>query len=519
MEKKIFKSAVCLLLLCGAAGNAGVVSASYNDNVIVKPTYTSGSRTGTTVTNEDTDTTYSNVYGDNNTVMGLYNHVGETIIKDSATYEYYSTDKNTVIGFKNYLVPHNTAGESQVIGNQNMVGASGSTVIGANNKVAYDGGTLTTSSGYKYSVVLGTSNTVNGGNFGYGIAVGYKTTVSADYGTAVGYLSQANATSSMALGFQAYTDATDDARTYDSATKTFISTVSFGSKGQITRGNNYLSRLRNVADGIETTDVATYGQLLASGEYNAEAGTITFKNQAGKDAFTVSGITAGGGGGDYSGSETIDITDGVISAKINGAIEENNKGLVNGGTIWQYIQDHAGSSAELGDVTKLSAAGLGENVTDSILSVNDKIENISDDINRVGAGAAALAALRPEGFNPEDKWSFAVGYGHYKNANAGALGAFFKPNADTTLSLGATVGNGDSMMNAGVSFKLGTRGNNIPANVSNAALVREVNELRERNRRNEEKNARYEEKIDEQGQKIKALEAQMQKLLQIVEKA
>ena len=125
--------------------------------------------------------------------------------------------------------------------------------------------------------------------------------------------------------------------------------------------------------------------------------------------------------------------------------------------------------------------------------------SLSNDINKVGAGAAALAALHPEGFDPADKWSFAVGYGHYKNANAGALGAFYKPNFDTTLSIGGTIGNGSSMMNAGVSFKLGQRGARLSQNASNSQLVQEVNALRAENA--------------QQAQEIRELKAQMAKVL------
>ncbi len=73
----------------------------------------------------------------------------------------------------------------------------------------------------------------------------------------------------------------------------------------------------------------------------------------------------------------------------------------------------------------------------------------------------------------------AVGFGHYKNANAGAIGAFYKPNYDTTFSIGATVGDGETIMNMGVSFKLGTRGKRVPQ--TGAALSQEVASLRENN--------------------------------------
>ena len=240
------------------------------------------------------------------------------------------------------------------------------------------------------------------------------------------------------------------------------------------------------------TDMSTKieGSKLDGGEYvfsrNDNSKAIQYANQGGT-AFTITikGLGEGGGGTDYDAGNGIAINDNEISVNLaeksglsasesglavkvaenggltvddnglavqkDGKIESGNTGIVTGGTVYDAI------SSQTGDATRLSAAGLGDNLTDSVLTVNDRVGNLSNNINKVGAGAAALAALHPESYDPADKWSFAVGYGHYKNANAGALGAFFKPNADTTLSVGGTIGNGDSMMNAGISFKLGSR--------------------------------------------------------------
>ncbi len=107
------------------------------------------------------------------------------------------------------------------------------------------------------------------------------------------------------------------------------------------------------------------------------------------------------------------------------------------------------------------------------------MNDLSNDMNRVGAGAAALAALHPEAYDPDDKLSFAVGYGHYRNANAGALGVFYKPTYDTTLSLGGTIGNGDPMINLGFSFKVGQRSKNaVSIYSSNIELIREMNAMK-----------------------------------------
>ena len=92
-------------------------------------------------------------------------------------------------------------------------------------------------------------------------------------------------------------------------------------------------------------------------------------------------------------------------------------------------------------------------------AMDSKIDSVShrlnQNINKAAAGAAALAALHPQDFDPDDKWDFAAGMGHYHDANSAALGVYYHPNEDTLVSLGSTMGNGDPMMNLGVSVKLG----------------------------------------------------------------
>ncbi len=132
---------------------------------------------------------------------------------------------------------------------------------------------------------------------------------------------------------------------------------------------------------------------------------------------------------------------------------------------------------------------------------------ITSNINRVGAGAAALAALHPEGFNPADKVSFAVGYGHYRSANAGAFGVFYKPNADTTFSLGGTLGNGDPMMSAGVSFRLGIASWNREKYSDTAAVLRELASLRKNNDKLSADNKTLKQENAVQARRIETLEA------------
>ena len=103
------------------------------------------------------------------------------------------------------------------------------------------------------------------------------------------------------------------------------------------------------------------------------------------------------------------------------------------------------------------------------------VNKLGTRVDRVGAGSAALAALHPLDFDPDDKWDFAAGYGHYRGANAAAVGAYYRPNEDTMFSIGGSFGGGENMFNAGVSIKLG-QGNHI--STSRVAMAKEMEAMR-----------------------------------------
>ena len=117
-----------------------------------------------------------------------------------------------------------------------------------------------------------------------------------------------------------------------------------------------------------------------------------------------------------------------------------------------------------------------------ISDLNNRVNGLGTRIDKVGANAAALAALHPLDFDPDDKLSFAAGYGNYAGENAVAVGAFYQPNEDTMFSVGGTFGNDENMVNAGVSFKLGQKSNVSRSRVSMAkelvALRDEVAQLK-----------------------------------------
>ena len=138
-------------------------------------------------------------------------------------------------------------------------------------------------------------------------------------------------------------------------------------------------------------------------------------------------------------------------------------------------------------VTGVAAGDISEKSTDAVngsqlFATNQQvaqnaqsISKLDNRINKVGAGAAALAALHPLDFDPDDKWDFAAGYGNYNGENAAAIGAYYRPNEDTMFSVGGSFGNGENMVNAGVSLKLG-QGNHV--STSKVAMAKEIKDLR-----------------------------------------
>ncbi len=441
---------------------------------------------------------YNNITGERSNGMGHWNFVTGSDSSGIGSQNVVTGDYSVAVGFNN--IWQSTSDQSVAIGAENEIWKSGAAAVGYyNTNYGLNSATIGNSNttmgeassamGYANYALSDKTSAVGYSNYVSGEAAsgfGAGNTVTGDNAMAFGNGNIVTAEKGMAFGYKSYVGASGAVAIGNEAVNTEAGTVSFGHKkgdftGLYVNGDgkysttpkdgftavNYdsdqFARLTNVAAGEDTHDAATYGQLIGKASYDAATGVLTFtKNDSTLEAITV--------------------------------------------TI-------PSSAADVGDTKKLSAAGLGDNVVDSVLSVNDRVDTLSDDINKVGAGAAALAALHPEGFDPADKWSFAVGYGHYKSANAGALGAFYKPNFDTTLSVGGTIGNGNSMLNAGVSFKLGQRGARLSQNASNQQLVQEMQSLRMNNDRLLAQNEEQQKEISAQAQEIRELKAQMARVL------
>ncbi|AVO28130.1 S-layer homology domain-containing protein [Megasphaera elsdenii] len=155
--------------------------------------------------------------------------------------------------------------------------------------------------------------------------------------------------------------------------------------------------------------------------------------------------------------EGLDMKNLTITQVAPGEISETSTEAVNGSQLYatnQMVQENRQNITQLGN----------------------SLNKLDNRINRVGAGAAALAALHPLDFDPDDKWDFAAGYGNYRGANAAAVGLYYRPNEDTMFSVGGSFGGGENMINAGVSLKIG-RGNHVSN--SRVAMAKEIRDLRQ----------------------------------------
>lgn len=210
---------------------------------------------------------------------------------------------------------------------------------------------------------------------------------------------------------------------------------------------------------------------------------------------------------DSDSSKTITLRENTTIKNVaNTSIEQGSKNAVNAGTIYNETRvKQDGKYVKVSNTAGENLSALDNQVasnSSNITNLNGRVNNLNSKVNKVGAGAAALAALHPLDFDPEDKWDFAVGYGNYRDANSVAVGAFYRPDDDTMFSVGTNFGNGENMINAGVSFKFGPKGKSQVRPGS----TQEITELRATV-------ARQDDQLKKQDNEIKELKAMVQQLM------
>ena len=150
----------------------------------------------------------------------------------------------------------------------------------------------------------------------------------------------------------------------------------------------------------------------------------------------------------------------TVNVKADGKVEAGSTKIVSGDTVYNETRvKQDGTYVKVSNTAGENLSALDSQVTSNTQNINylnGRVGELGDRINKAAAGSNALAALHPLDYDPDDKADFAVGYGHYRNANAAAVGAFYHPNENTMVNVGVSLGNGDPGFNAGVSFKIGS---------------------------------------------------------------
>ena len=239
--------------------------------------------------------------------------------------------------------------------------------------------------------------------------------------------------------------------------------------------------------GIEKTKVEAGDNVTVTSKKTGNTTTYTVNA---KDTVVTGGTATYAANG--TGSATLINNDGT-TATITGLKDRYTSSAALDGNTLNFTRN---------DGSTYSVSGIAS--TQDIKNVTNKVGELGTRVNRAGAGAAALAALHPLDFDPDDKWDVAAGYGNYKDAHAVAVGAFYRPNEDTMFSVGGSFGGGENMVNAGVSVKLG-QGNHV--STSKVAMAKEIVDLKDAVTRLEAQNEQFRQIIGQMaGQPVRNVE-------------
>ena len=467
-----------------AAGNATASPAPSNAvsyGVVANGTATSiAVGQGNTITSANGS---SSAYGNQNTINGNQaNAFG---------------DGNTVTG-----------AFAQAFGDSNVISGTNAIGYGYNNTVA---GTTTNYRDRTFDNEPDSATLLNGSWNSNSVAIGSKNTALGSSALAVGNEAQAKMSESIAIGHGAQADKTWGIAVGTRAAASDVRSLAFGHEAKSTgykanaigadaqaKGNHanaigssayangdhaqafgagaHADGVRTNVFGSDASASADYSIAIGNKAAASTANSIalganaTTRSATNVTSATVAGHTFGGFAG----------TSPVGSVSVGKAGEERQLHNVAAGEISATSTDAVNGSQLYSVANELQDQinkGVPSNVTNQITNINNRVGDVEKRVNKVGAGSAALAALHPLDFNPDDKWTIAAGYGHYHNANSAALGAFYRPNEDTMFSVGGTVGTGETQLNAGVSLRLGKRS---PESRSRVAMGREIAELNAR---------------------------------------
>ncbi|MDU0987072.1 YadA-like family protein [Negativicoccus succinicivorans] len=408
---------------------------------------------------DDTFHGLTKVAGDYNTVLGAGNVVGYALEDKGKDYIYTKLDEN-------------------IISNNNVVIGTRQTVSGSDNVVIGD---LTTFEvGADQVTTVGIGNRI-GSEAREGVAIGNHLGINGYQTVAIGFGSEANAESAIAFGSYSFANAESAISIGNGSSANAKNSVAIGGPlvtegAPVTEGSGALATVENgvaLGSGSVADREAGVAGYLSNGKTTAEWQSTLGSVSVGvvSDEFSatrqITGVAAG-----------TENTDAVNVAQLKALESTVNDGMT--------VLD-----------TRITTN------TEKITELGGRIGTLDTRVDRVGAGAAALAALHPLDYDPENKWDFAAGYGNYSGANAVAIGAFYRPNENQMFSISGSFGGGENMVNAGISVKVG-EGTGI--STSKVAMANEIKNLKIANEKVQQENK-------EMKNEIEILKQQVQKLM------
>lgn len=423
--------------LATTSGALNVISSDYDGNDALKATKNFGATITGSLNSIESATSNDNVSGLANAVVGTanrtFNSNGSWIFGagNEITNSIAAVDTSAITGsdsggpnsvadmardLRTLVTKSESGGSTLAIGGGNKADYTQRTsIIGVNNTITGTSGNVA-----KLNSVSGFKNTVT--NASNTIVMGNDHTVTADNTIAIGGLSLAD-------------------------TRSVANTTSIGYDAKV-------SKEGGVALGYKSNATVDKG---AAGYDPTTGATSTETNSTWKATSAAASV------GDVGNGVTRQITSVAAGTADTDAVN-----------VAQLKK--AGQNLSILDSQVKNNADNISNLDTRVTHIGNSLTKLGDRVDRVGAGAAALAALHPQDFDPDDKWDFAAGYGNYKDAHAVAVGAFYRPNEDTMFSVGGSFGGGENMVNAGVTFKLGQH-NHVSR--SRVALAKDVLELKQ----------------------------------------
>ena len=460
-----------------ANGTATSIAVGQGNN-ITSPTGSSSAYGNQNTVNGD----QANAFGDGNTVTGSYAQAfGDSNVINGTHaigYGYKNTVTESDANFRDRDYDNESDDRTKKLGDWR----SNSVAIGSENTAA---GSSALAVGHKANALMNES-----------IAVGHSANAARTWSTAIGTRANASEVRSQAIGYEAQAVGYKANAIGSGAQATGAHTNAIGSSAIASgdhaqaygAGANAIG-IRSNAFGSDAHATADHAMAIGDHSIASDANSVAigYQSQSAparavrEASITTTSLTSGapiathryggfaGVGSATNGSVSVGQVgqERQIKNVAAGEISATSTDAVNGSQLFSVARDLQNQ------IDNTTPGQINNNIT----NLNNRVGDVEQRVNKVGAGSAALAALHPLDFNPDDKWTVAAGYGHYHNANSAALGAFYRPNEDTMFSIGSTVGNGNPQLNAGVSIRLGKR---APESRSRVAMGREIAELNAR---------------------------------------